>query len=324
MNITEITSPVQQELKVFEKKFNNQLHSQVPIVDTITQYIASKKGKRLRPLLVYLSAKLAGQVTEKTHAAAVVVEMFHTATLVHDDVVDESSTRRGASTVNQLWDNKISILIGDFLFSKTLGSITAMQDEKSLSVISKAAEEITEGELLQITYAGDVNTSEAQYFDLIDKKTAALFCAACHLGALTSGADKESIEKMANFGTALGIAFQIADDLLDYLGDSKVMGKPTGNDLKEGKITLPLIYALHNCTEKQHQNISSVLEKGIQDEQSVVHIVDFTKSCGGVDYAIEKAKEYAQSAQQILDAFVNSEIKDALQKLVHLSIHRQK
>jgi len=151
-----------------------------------------------------------------------------------------------------------------------------------------------------------------------------LFSAACHLGALTSGADRQTIEKMRNFGTALGIAFQIADDILDYLGDSKVMGKPTGNDLKEGKITLPLIYALHNCTEKQHQNMSSVLKQGIQDEQSIVDIVNFAKSCGGVDYAIHKAKEYANSAQQILQAFDNTEIQDALQKLVHLSIHRQK
>lgn len=324
MNITEIAEPVKEYFERFDSAFEAKFHSQVPLVDQVVNYIAAKRGKMLRPLLVFLTAKLHGELVEKTMSAALVVEMFHTATLVHDDVVDQSDLRRGSETVNNIWDNKISILIGDLLFSKTLASIVDLQDTHAVAILSAAAERITEGELLQIAYTANSNVTEKEYFDLISKKTAALFSASCQMGALSIREDDAALENMYGFGENYGIAFQIMDDLLDYLGDERKLGKPTGNDLREGKITLPLIYALNNAPETARREILRIIDRGIESDSELVSIVDFVQTHGGVDYANSLVEQYTNQSLDYLSSYPDSPAKQSLIQLVNYSTHRDK
>jgi len=324
VELIEIAEPVREYFDKFEDEFEGKFHSQVPLVEQVVHYLAEKRGKRLRPLLVFLTARLHGELTPRTMSASLVVEMFHTATLVHDDVVDESALRRGARTVNDIWDNKISILIGDLLFSKTLASIVDLQDTYAVAILSAAAERITEGELLQIAFAGEPGLTEADYFDLISKKTAALFSASCQLGALTVGQDGKAVENMNAFGEHYGMAFQITDDLLDYLGDKQKLGKPTGNDLREGKITLPLIYALEQASERQSAEVRTILDRGIQSEEEIEFIVQFVKAQGGVDYSLQLVNQYTDQALNALDIYPDSAAKQSLIQLVHYSVKREK
>ena len=322
MNITEIAAPVSEYFERFETEFENKFHSAVPFVDKVIQYIAKKRGKRLRPLLVFLTAKLYGALTQKSMNAGIVVELFHTATLVHDDVVDESNLRRGSRTVNDIWDNKISILIGDLLFSKTLSSIADLDDTEAVAVLSAAAELITEGELLQIAYAANSLISEKDYFDLISKKTAALFSASCQLGVLSVKSDKKALTLMEGFGNNYGIAFQIMDDLLDYLGDTDKLGKPTGNDLRDGKVTLPLIHALAVAEESERDKIIEILDRGAETDDQIDQIVNFAIAQGGVDYAKKLVKDYTGMALSFLEEIPASDAKDSLVELVHHSTRR--
>jgi octaprenyl-diphosphate synthase len=324
VNITEIAEPVKEYFDRFDSAFEAKFHSQVPLVDKVVHYIAAKRGKMLRPLLVFLTAKLHGDLVNKTMSAALVVEMFHTATLVHDDVVDQSDLRRGSETVNNIWDNKISILIGDLLFSKTLSSIVDLEDTNAVAILSAAAERITEGELLQIAYTANSNVTEKEYFDLIGKKTAALFSASCQMGALSIRDDKNALERMFGFGENYGIAFQIMDDLLDYLGDESKLGKPTGNDLREGKITLPLIYSLNNAPEHARSEILRIIDRGIENESEISFIVDFAQTHGGVDYAKNLVESYTKKSLEYLSSYPDSAAKSSLIQLVNYSTNRDK
>ena len=324
MNITEIAAPVSEHFDRFESEFEQKFHSVVPLVDKVIQYIAKKRGKRLRPLLVFLTAKLHGALTQKTMNAGIVVELFHTATLVHDDVVDESNLRRGSRTVNDIWDNKISILIGDLLFSKTLASIVDLNDTEAVAILSAAAELITEGELLQIAFTEKSHIAEKDYFDLISKKTAALFSASCQLGVLSVKSDEKALARMEGFGTNYGIAFQIMDDLLDYLGDEDKMGKPTGNDLRDGKVTLPLIHALYVADANESKQIIEMLDRGAETDDQIDHIINFAVEQGGVDYAKKLVKEYTAQALDYLNNVPDSDAKTSLIELVHYSTNRDK
>ncbi|NIA31547.1 MAG: polyprenyl synthetase family protein [Actinobacteria bacterium] len=324
MNINEIIFPVKEELDEFENTFVNFLHSNVPLVEQIVQYISTKRGKRLRPMLVFMAAKLHGEITAKTLSASIVIEMLHTATLIHDDVVDESAQRRGSPTVNNVWSNKISILVGDFLFSKTLAGMLDLRDIEALAIISEAAKLITEGELLQIAHDQDFAMDESIYFDLVSRKTAALFSAACELGALTTGANGESREKMKEFGENLGIAFQIKDDLLDYIGIEEELGKPTGNDIREKKVTLPLIFALSHSSLENRNAILVKLDKGVQGEEEIADVVRFVRENGGIDYSMDTANNYGQKAIKILEEYSNSELTPYLKELVIFAINREK
>jgi octaprenyl-diphosphate synthase len=324
VDISEIAEPVKEYFEKFDAVFEAKFQSQVPLVDQVIDYIARKRGKQLRPLLVFLTAKLHGELVEKTMSAAVVVEMFHTATLVHDDVVDQSNLRRGSRTVNDIWDNKISILIGDLLFSKTLASIVDLQDNHAVAILSAAAERITEGELLQIAYTANSKVTEEEYFDLISKKTAALFSASCQMGALSIIDDEIALNNMFGFGEHYGIAFQIMDDLLDYLGDKNKLGKPTGNDLREGKVTLPLIHALNESSENARQEILGILDRGIESDEEIDFIVDFVAMHGGVEYAKALVSTFTQKSLEFLDAYPDSAAKKSLIQLVKYSTNRDK
>ncbi len=324
MELVEIAEPVREYFDNFEREFERKFQSKVPLVDQVVAYLSKKRGKRLRPLLVFLTAALHGNLTKRTMSAGLVVEMFHTATLVHDDVVDESKLRRGSRTVNDIWDNKVSILIGDLLFSKTLSSIVDLQDTHAVAILSAAAERITEGELLQIAFAGESGLTEDDYFDLISKKTAALFSASCQLGALTVGQNGKAVEQMNDFGEFYGIAFQITDDLLDYTGDEQKLGKPTGNDLREGKITLPLIYALDHAPVKERNQVNEMMQRGIQTMEEIEYIVQFAKAQGGVDYSIDLVRQYADKALAVLDAYSDTLAKQSLMTLVDYSVKRDK
>jgi octaprenyl-diphosphate synthase len=324
VEIAEIAEPVKKYLDRFEIEFTNKFKSTVPLADEVARYLSGKRGKRLRPLLVFLSASLHGDWNARTMSAAIVVEMFHTATLVHDDVVDESHLRRGARTVNDIWDNRISILVGDLLFSKTLASIVDLQDNDAVAILASAAERITEGELLQIAYSNTLKLEEGEYFDLISKKTAALFNVSCQLGAMTVGEKGSVLSNMATFGENYGIAFQIMDDLLDYVGDIKTLGKPIGSDLREGKITLPLIFALDHAGEKKRTEVMEMLNQGIQSDEQVQKIIHFTQEQGGIHYAQAHVQTYTENALKALDAYSDSPAKRSLIELVALSTNRNK
>ena len=324
MEINDVFLPVRDHLDEFEKAFSDLLHSNIPLVDQIVRYIATKRGKRLRPLLVLLSARLHGQITKKTLQAGMVVEMLHTATLVHDDVVDESELRRGSPTINNMWDNKISILIGDFLFSKTLSSVLDMRDYDALSILAETAKEITEGELLQIERGNDINMGKDIYFDLVSKKTASLISASCELGALSVNGSKEDLKRMHDFGMNLGIAFQIQDDLLDYIGDSSVLGKPTGNDIRENKVTLPLILSLPSSDEEEQNRILSMFEQGIENDSQVADVIRFVGNNGGVEKSREIANQYMDKAIGILSEYPDSDKLNDLKNLVQYLIRREK
>jgi octaprenyl-diphosphate synthase len=323
VNIEFITGPVEEYLRVFESAFADILHSRIPLAEQVVRYVAGLKGKRLRPLLVFLTAELHGPSGEKTMQSALVVELLHTATLVHDDVVDNSNLRRGASTVNDLWDNRISVLIGDLLFARTLSCMVRLKDDNAMDVLAETTDRITEGELLQIEKAGDATMDEAIYMDWIGKKTASLLSASCALGALSVPAGAGQYEKMKSFGENLGIAFQIKDDLLDFTGDTSKLGKPVGNDLQEHKITLPLIHALQNAEETERSQVLQRLDQNVLDEQTIQRIVGFVKEKGGLTYADTVARRYAGNAAAILAQYPESAVNTMLKKLVDFAITRE-
>ncbi len=322
MDIKDFILPVADELEKFEAAFQNSLQSDVPLAQEVIYYILGRKGKRLRPLLVFLTAQLHGEIGKKTRASSIIVEMLHTATLVHDDVVDASSLRRGSPTVNLVWSNKTSVLVGDFLFSKTLTSMLDLGDLKALAVLAETAKELTEGEILQIATADPEDMNEKVYFELVQKKTASLMSASCELGALSVSGTKEEQDRMRTFGINLGIAFQIKDDILDYRGDEKNMGKPTGNDIRENKITLPLLLVLSQ--DKDSRRIIQLLQQGEPDEAELASILNFVKINNGVEKAGAIAGEYAQRATQVLEFYPDSPCKQSLLNLVKYVVNREK
>lgn len=307
---------------VFEKKFKTSLSSKVPLLDKIMYYIIKRKGKQMRPMFVFLSAKLCGKVSESSYIAASLIELLHTATLVHDDVVDEANFRRGFFSINALWKNKIAVLVGDFLLSKGLLLAVEKNEFQLLKIVSTAVKQMSEGELLQIEKARKLDIQEDIYFEIIRQKTAALIGACCASGANSATQDKNIIAKMHMFGEATGIAFQIKDDLFDYT-HNPIIGKPTGIDIRQQKMTLPLIYTLNNCAVKQKKIILDVIKNHNNDTEKVATIIDLVKENGGLEYAIKMMRSYHQKALKILMEFEDSEARSALKKMVDFVIERK-
>ena len=312
---------IAEELNIFEQKFAQSVKSNTPLLDRIMKYIIKRKGKQLRPMFVFLSAKLHGPVNESTYRAAALVELLHTATLVHDDVVDESLERRGFFSINALWKNKIAVLVGDYLLSKGLLLSTGAGDIKHLHILSDAVKQMSEGELLQLEKSRKLNLKEDIYFEIIRSKTASLLSSACAVGAWSTSRDEIITEKMKLFGEKTGIAFQIKDDLFDY-GHEDV-GKPTGNDLKEKKLTLPLIYTLNNIDAAEKRKIIYIIKNQNKDPAKIKYVLTRVIETGGIKYAARKMVEYRDEALQILSEFPENDIRKGLEELVMYTTDRK-
>lgn len=323
LSVEQIKAPVTAEMALFESKFKASMKSTVPLLDKITHYIVKRKGKQLRPMFVFLSAKLCGEVNESTYRAASLIELLHTATLVHDDVVDDSNERRGFFSVNALWKNKIAVLVGDYLLSKGLLLSTENNDFNLLKIVAEAVREMSEGELLQIEKARRLDIKEDIYFDIIRQKTASLIASCCACGASSVTVDAETIKKMKAFGELTGIAFQIKDDLFDY-GSSEEIGKPTGIDIKERKMTLPLIFALNNSTWLEKRMIINIVKNNNNDSKKVQQVIQHVIKSGGIAYAETKMHEYKSKALDILNTFPDSPAKQSLNDLVIYTTERKK
>ena len=320
--VEEIKRPISEEMKLFEQKFYESMQTKVPLLDKVTRFIVTTKGKQMRPMFVFLCAKLTGGVNEKTYRGASMIELIHTATLVHDDVVDESFKRRNFFSINALWKNKIAVLVGDFLLSKAVLLSTDHKDYDLLAVISRTIREMSEGELLQLEKARKLDITEDVYYEIIRQKTATLIAACCESGALSSGADETVAKKMMEFGTYTGMAFQIKDDLFDYLS-SNVIGKPVGIDIKEQKMTLPLIYTLKTANETDRKYYFNTIKKYNNDQKRVKELINFVKSSGGLDYAIGVMKDFQQKAKNILNDFPESQAKSYLNLMLDYVIERE-
>lgn len=322
--VEQIKQPIAFEMELFEQKFQLSMSSRVALLNRITHYIVNRKGKQMRPMFVFLVAKMVsnGEISERTYRGASVIELIHTATLVHDDVVDDSNRRRGFFSVNALWKNKIAVLIGDFLLSKGLLLSIDNNDFDLLKIISIAVREMSEGELLQIEKARKLDITEAVYYEIIRQKTATLIAACCSLGAASVKPESQHVETMRKFGELIGMAFQIKDDLFDY-GDEKI-GKPTGIDIKEQKMTLPLIYALNQCDKKEKKWLINSVKNHNKDSRRVKEVIAFVKEKGGLDYAISKMKTFQNEAFEILQAYPQSDYKHSLELMVNYVIDRKK
>jgi len=309
------------ELELFEKHFKEAVKSRVSLLDRIMQYIVKRKGKQMRPMFVLLSAKLHGEINDSSYRAASLVELLHTATLVHDDVVDEALERRGFFSINALWKNKIAVLVGDYLLSKGLLLSLENKDFAILTILSNAVKNMSEGELLQMEKTRNLNFDESIYYEIINGKTASLLASSCAAGASSVTNNELIIEQMRNFGDNVGMAFQIKDDLFDY-GEAKV-GKPTGNDIKEKKLTLPLIHILQKVSPSLRKQIINIVKNNNNDKAKVKFVIDHVQSYGGIEYATQKMIEYRDKAITILHSFPNSPTRDALEELVRYTTDRQ-
>ncbi len=320
--VEEIKRPINEEMKLFEQKFYESMQSKVPLLDKVTRFIVTTKGKQMRPMFVFLCAKLVGEVNEKTYRGASMIELIHTATLVHDDVVDESFKRRNFFSINALWKNKIAVLVGDYLLSKSVLLSTDHKDYDLLGVISRTIREMSEGELLQLEKARKLDITEDVYYEIIRQKTATLIAACCEIGVLSNNADEALAKKMMDFGTYTGMAFQIKDDLFDYL-TSNVIGKPVGIDIKEQKMTLPLIHTLKTADEKDRKYYFNTIKRYNNDQKRVKELINFVKSSGGLDYAVTVMKDFQQKAKDILNEFPDSEARRSLYIMLDYVIERK-
>lgn len=318
-----IKEPIKEEMKQFEPFFKEQLKSKIPLLDVITNYVLRRKGKQMRPMLVFLSAKLNGEVSEASYIAATLIELLHTATLIHDDVVDETYQRRGFFSINALWKSKVAVLVGDFFLSKGLSLSLQTGQIDVLKVVSDAVSEMAEGELLQIEKSRKLDITEEVYYQIIRKKTATLISACTKAGALSVNVNRDRLNKMADFGENMGIAFQIRDDLFDY-EQNGLIGKPTGNDIKEKKLTLPLIYALNNVDKNEQRRILKLIRRHHKNEKKVQEIIAFVKANGGIEYATEQMEIYAEKAKNSLADYEESETKTALLTMVDYTLKRKK
>jgi octaprenyl-diphosphate synthase len=322
LNINEIKKPIAAEIDVFEEKFKASMQSSVPLLDRITHYIVKRKGKQIRPMFVFFSASICGGINESTHRGAALVELLHTATLVHDDVVDNSYQRRGFFSINALWKNKIAVLVGDYLLSKGLLLSIDNGDFKLLKIVSEAVKQMSEGELLQIEKVRRMDISETVYYEVIRQKTASLIASCCACGAASANADDVTIEKMRLFGEKIGIAFQIKDDMFDFGTDD--VGKPLGIDIKEKKVTLPLIYALNNSDSSDKRRVINLVKNHNDDPKKIAQIIAFVKNKGGLEYSETQMKKYQDEAFAILDTFPPGEARTALEQLVRFTTERNK
>ena len=322
--VSKIKDPIRPEMELFETKFRDSMSSKVALLNRITHYIVNRKGKQMRPMFVFLTAKLLnnGSVNDRTYRGAAVIELIHTATLVHDDVVDESSKRRGFFSINALWKNKIAVLVGDYLLSKGLLLSIDNGDFDLLKIISVAVREMSEGELLQIEKARRLDITEDVYYDIIRQKTATLIAACCSLGACSVKPDTEDVEKFRKFGELCGMAFQIKDDLFDY--GSAAIGKPTGIDIKEQKMTLPLIHVLNSCSKKEKKWLINSIKNHNKDKKRVKEVIAFVKDNGGLEYAVQKMLAYRNEALELLKTYPASEYKSSLELMVNYVVDRKK
>ena len=319
--LKEISNPIIEELSIFDEIFNKSLESDVKIINTIVRYIVRKKGKRLRPRLCLLSAQMCGRINQNTHIIASLLEILHVATLIHDDVVDDSYLRRGWPSINKIWKNKLSILVGDYLFSKALINMAKVNSIESVKILADLASRLSQGEILQIEKALSKNMDEDIYFKMISDKTASLFSASCKLGAITVTEDQDKINALSDFGELLGQAFQIKDDLFDILGSESELGKPSGYDLKKNMLTLPLIYILSNkgaVSKKAFKLKLKLLEKTGRKQEIRTIIINE----GGVDYAENKLMEISSSAKNKLDIFEDSDLKESLKLALDFNLKR--
>jgi len=321
--LTRIKKPVETEMAEFEAYFGRTMRSEIPLLNIILNYILRRKGKQMRPLLVFLTAKLNGTIAESTYIAATFIELLHTASLVHDDVVDDANERRGALSINALWNSKIAVLVGDYLLSK--GMLISVEKNRfdMLEIVSDAVKSMSEGELLQLQKARKLNIKEEDYFKIILSKTAALLsaCTACSARSVTD--DPEIIQLMKDFGENIGISFQIRDDLLDYEGTG-LTGKTAGNDIKEKKITLPLIHALEQSENSKRRHILSIVKNKKKTKSEINEVISFVSDYGGMDYAERKMNQYRDKALAILDTYAESEVKESLREFVHYTTSRKK
>ncbi len=322
--VEQIKQPIDYEMELFEQKFRLSMSSKVALLNRITYYIVNRKGKQMRPMFVFLVSKMLnnGEVSERTYRGASVIELIHTASLVHDDVVDDSNRRRGFFSINALWKNKIAVLVGDYLLSKGMLVCIDNNDFDLLKIISVAVREIVEGELLQIEKARKLDITEDVYYEIIRQKTATLIAACCSLGAASVKPNTPEVDAMHKFGELIGMAFQIKDDLFDY-GDTKI-GKPTGIDIKEQKMTLPLIHVLNNCSKKDHDWLINSIKNHNKDKKRVKEVIAFVIDHGGLDYAVTKMKQFQEEALLLLKNYPDSPYKNSLELMVNYVIDRKK
>ncbi|MDO6596193.1 polyprenyl synthetase family protein [Oceanihabitans sp. 2_MG-2023] len=322
--VEQIKQPITYEMELFEQKFQLSMSSKVALLNRITHYIVNRKGKQMRPMFVFLVSKMVsnGEVSERTYRGASVIELIHTATLVHDDVVDESNRRRGFFSINALWKNKIAVLVGDYLLSKGLLLSIDNNDFDLLKIISIAVREMSEGELLQIEKARKLDITEDIYYEIIRQKTATLIAACCSLGAASVKPESDHVEIMRKFGELIGMAFQIKDDLFDY--GKEQIGKPTGIDIKEQKMTLPLIHVLNHASKKDKKWLINSIKNHNKDQKRVKQVIAFVKDNGGLDYAVSKMKAFQQEALQILQKYPENQYRNSLELMVNYVIDRKK
>ena len=321
--VVRIKEPIYQEMELFEEKFTQSMYSKVALLNRITHFIVNRKGKQMRPMFVFLVAKLLGEgkVNERTYRGAAVIELIHTATLVHDDVVDDSNKRRGFFSINALWKNKIAVLVGDYLLSKGLLLSIENEDFDLLKIISVAVREMSQGELLQIEKARNLDITEEVYYEIIRQKTATLLAACCAIGAQAVDAPPKEVEKMHRFGEILGMAFQIKDDLFDY-GEKKI-GKPTGIDIKDQKMTLPLIHTLNVVSKVEKRAIINIIKNHNEDKRKIQELIVLVKEKGGFDFAISKMEAYRKEALGLLFEFPKNQYRDALELMLNYVIERK-
>ncbi|MDB9895484.1 MAG: polyprenyl synthetase family protein [Flavobacteriales bacterium] len=321
--INKIKSPIKLEMSLFEEKFKESLKTNVSLLDKIMHYIIKRKGKQMRPMFVFLCAKSFDKITDSTYNAASMIELLHTATLVHDDVIDESNFRRGFFSINALWKNKIAVLVGDFLLSRGLLLAVEKEEFQLLKIVSRAVKEMSEGELLQIEKTRRLNITEEIYFEIIRKKTATLIAACCESGASSINTTTDNIESMRLFGENAGIAFQIKDDLFDYT-QSPIIGKPTGLDIREKKMTLPLIYTLNKVDKKTNKFIINTIKNDSKNQIKITKIINIVKDEGGLIYAEEKMKTYYKKGKEILNKLEQNDAVKSLHLLMDYVVNRKK
>lgn len=320
--LTNIQAPIADELIYFEKYFRSSMRSDVAMLDRVTRYLLKRKGKQLRPMLVLFSANICGGINPSTYRGAALVELLHTASLVHDDVVDDSDERRGFFSINALWKNKISVLVGDFLLSRGMLMALEHNDYKLLRIVSEAVKLMSEGELLQMEKSRLLNIDEAVYLDIIRQKTASLMASCCATGAASASEDDELIERMRLFGEKMGIAFQIKDDLLDYGTDD--IGKPLAIDIKERKMTLPLIHVLNKSSWRERRRLVNIVKNHNEDKEKVAYLLNYVKENGGITYSQKVMHEYIEEARKLMEVFPDSPGKTSMLELMHYAIERKK
>ncbi len=318
-----IKRPVETEMAEFEAYFSRTMRSDIPLLNIILNYVLRRKGKQMRPLLVFLTARLNGTIAESTYIAATCIELLHTASLVHDDVVDDAHERRGALSINALWNSKIAVLLGDYLLSSGMHICVEKSRYDMLEIISEAVKSMSEGELLQLQKARKLNIKEEDYYKIIISKTAALLSACTACGARSVSEDSEVIQLMKDFGENIGIAFQIRDDILDYEGTG-LTGKTVGNDIKEKKITLPLIHALEQSVNSKKRHILNIVRNKKKTRAEIKEVITFVMDYGGLEYAEIKMNQYRDKALAILDSYPDSEVKESLKGFVHYTSSRDK